>query len=171
MPTATTTRRTTAPRRRPAPAAGIDAVPLVEQGAGRRRRGRRGGPRTPLPLLPLIAICCGVAIAYVSQTARATQAGYEVSTLASQQSALRQEDERLGDELARLSSAERIVAAAQRMGMRPATRWSYVASAPVPVVPVDSPAQVASDGTTDGPVEHLVAAFDGSYGLTLEAGP
>ena len=80
-----------------------------------------------MPLLPLIAVAAGVGIAYVSQTAHSTQATYHVATLTTEQQQLRAQDQRLGDDLARLESSERIVAAAQRLGMRPASSWTYVA--------------------------------------------
>ena len=40
--------------------------------APERVRTRRGGPRAPLPLLPLIGLCAGIGIAYVAQTAHIT---------------------------------------------------------------------------------------------------
>src|SRR5690242_16611589 len=108
------------------PAAAAGDVPMEAQ-QPRRSRLRRGGPRTPLPLLPLIALAAGVGIAYVNQTAHATSATYQLAKLSSQHDQLRIEDEQLSDELARLQSSERIVSAAQQFGMRPAGQWVYVA--------------------------------------------
>ena len=65
----------------------VDRLPVDVP--ARYARLRRGGPRTPLPLVPLIAIGAGIGIAYVSQSAHATQATYQASNLASQQQQLR----------------------------------------------------------------------------------
>lgn len=139
------------------------SVPFTESD-GRRTRGRRGGPRTPLPLLPVIAVCAGIAIAYVSQTAHATQATYETTSLAADQQTLRQQAQQLGDDLDRLESAERIVAAAQAMGMRPAARWAYVASAPVAVVGPSDSGGVQLAGDSQDPSGQLVGDVSGDGG-------
>jgi hypothetical protein len=127
----------------------------------RRPRLRRGGPRTPVPLLLLIAVAAGVGIAYVNQSAHATSATYRAAQLSSQQQQLRAEDEQLHDDLARLESSERIVAAAQLYGMRPASRWAYVAGSPVVVVP--APPQARETGAHDGVVQRFLAALSGDF--------
>ena len=107
---------------------------------GRRARLRRGGPRTPLPLLPVIAIVAGIGIAYVGQVAHATRTTYQASSLTAQQQRLHSDAAQLQDELARLEASERIVAAAQGLGMRPADRWGYATAQPVQLAapPADS---------------------------------
>ena len=60
-------------------AAGVDDVPF--EPLVRRLRIRRGGPRTPLPLLPVIAVAAGIGIAYVNQTAHVTTATYQATRL------------------------------------------------------------------------------------------
>src|SRR5690349_7540008 len=92
----------------------------------RRPRTRRGGPRTPLPLLPIIGICAGIGIAYVSQTAHLTQASYQANSLAATQQQLQQQAQQLGDELDRLRSSSRISQAATELGMKPPAKWAYV---------------------------------------------
>ena len=129
----------------------------------RRSRLRRGGPRTPLPLLPLIAVAAGIGIAYVNQTAHATSATYQFVRVNAQHDQLRIEDEQLGDELARLESSERIVSAAQLFGMRPANQWAYVAAQPVIVVPAPQPAHEVST-PHDAVVQRLLAALHGDFG-------
>jgi hypothetical protein len=141
----------------------LDAVPLDEAPA-RRTRLRRGGPRTPLPLLPLIAALAGVGIAYVSQSAHSTQATYQAAALTSQNQQLLGQDGQLGDELARLESAERIVAAARQLGMRPAGRWSYVDAQLKPVVSVPAPLLSTQPGSGD-PFQQFVAAVGGAVGV------
>jgi hypothetical protein len=120
----------------------VDLFPL--DAPGRRSRLRRGGPRTPLPLLPMIAIAAGVGIAYVGQIAHATKTTYQESGLAAQQQRLRSDDAQLRDELARLESSERIVVAAQGLGMRPADRWGYATAQPVQLVVPPSDLQLTS---------------------------
>ena len=100
----------------------------------RRTRLRRGGPSTPLPLLPLIAALAGVGVAYVGQIAHSTQATYNAASLAEDNQQLQSQDAQLSDELARLESGARVVAAAQQLGMRPATHWTYVNTTLKPVI-------------------------------------
>ena len=66
--------------------AGVDDVPF--EPLVRRLRIRRGGPRTPLPLLPVIAIAAGIGIAYVNQTAHVTTATYQATRLEGRQQQL-----------------------------------------------------------------------------------
>src|ERR1035441_10889042 len=76
-----------------------DALPLNATSSRRDRR-RRGGPRTPLPLLPIIAVCAGIGFAYVSQTAQATQANYDQTSLIHQQQQLILQDQQPGSQTA-----------------------------------------------------------------------
>jgi hypothetical protein len=145
------------------PADDIAGVPLDESPA-RRTRLRRGGPRTPLPLLPLIAAFAGVGVAYVSQTAHSTSATYQAVVLSQQNQQLRSQDAGLGDELARLESAERIVAAAQKLGMRPAGHWSYVNVPLKPVVNIPGPLIAAQPGGGD-PLQQFVASVGSAFGV------
>ncbi len=90
-----------------------------------RDRRRRGGPRTPLPLLPIIAVCAGVGLAYVNQTAKATQDNYNETHLIYQQQQLITESQQLGDQLASLSGSSRIIAQARKLGMVTGGTWTY----------------------------------------------
>ncbi len=141
----------------------LTGVPLDETPA-RRTRLRRGGPRTPLPLLPLIAALAGVGVAYVSQSAHSTQATYQAVSLSVENQQLRSQDSQLGDDLARLESAARIVAAAQQLGMRPAGHWSYVDVQVKPVVNVPAPVLANQSGSGD-PLQQFVAAVGGAFGV------
>ena len=138
----------------------VDRLPVDVP--ARYARLRRGGPRTPLPLVPLIAIGAGIGIAYVSQSAHATQATYQASNLASLQQQLRGQAGQLNDELARLESSERIVAAAQQLGMRPANRWAYVTPHQVDVIPAAPTPKTA--GTSSGALQQFVGALSGASG-------
>ena len=142
-------------------AAGVDDVPF--EPLVRRLRIRRGGPRTPLPLLPVIAVAAGIGIAYVNQTAHVTTATYQATRLESQQQQLVAEDSQLGAELSRLESSERIIAAAQHMGMRPASKWAFVAAAPHDVI-TSPPAEQLTGSDTGTTLQQLVGALDGAFG-------
>jgi hypothetical protein len=145
------------------PSGDLDAVPLDEIPT-RRTRLRRGGPRTPLPLLPLIAALAGVGVAYISQSAHSTQATYQAAALSDQNQRLRSQDGQLGDDLARLESAARIVAAARQLGMRPAGHWSYVDAQLKPVVAAPAPLLATRPGSSD-PLQQFVATVGGAFGV------
>jgi hypothetical protein len=143
------------------PTAGVDDVPF--EPLMRRLRVRRGGPRTPLPLLPVIAIAAGVGIAYVNQTAHVTTATYQATRLAADQQVLLAQDGQLSSELARLGSSERIIAAAQSLGMHPAARWAFVVASPAPVIGAPATEQLTSS-SSDSTLQQLVAALAGAFG-------
>lgn len=142
-----------------------DADPPVDAHSAARTRTRRGGPRTPVPLVPIIALVAGIGIAYVSQTAHLTTATYQATQLNAEQSDLRQQDTRLADELDRLRSSARIEAAAQKLGMQPPAQWAYVPASQthvtVPGVPGNGTSQPGQD-----PVQKLVALLSGEFGPT-----
>jgi hypothetical protein len=140
---------------------GVDDVPF--EPLVRRLRIRRGGPRTPLPLLPVIAVAAGIGIAYVNQTAHVTTATYQATRLAAEQQQLLAQSGQLGSELARLQSSERIIAAAQSLGMHPAARWVFVATSPSPVIAGPAADQLASS-QTETTLQQLVAALAGAFG-------
>ena len=99
-------------------AAGVDDVPF--EPLVRRLRIRRGGPRTPLPLLPVIAIAAGIGIAYVNQTAHVTTATYQATRLEGAAAAARRRRTCSSALSSRVSSSsERIIAAAQDHGHAP----------------------------------------------------
>jgi hypothetical protein len=141
-------------------AAGVDDVPF--EPLVRRLRIRRGGPRTPLPLLPVIAIAAGIGIAYVNQTAHVTTATYQATRLRAQQQQLVALDSQLSAELSRLESSERIIAAAQGMGMRTAVKWAFVAAAPHNVI-TSPPADQLTGSDSSGTLQQLVGALDGAF--------
>lgn len=144
------------------------ARPAADQRPARKRT-RRGGPHAPLLLLPLIGLCAGVGIAYVSQTAHITQASYQATSLQAAQAELRRDDAQLADQLARMRAPERIDAAAQRLGLRPPTRWAYVAEVPPPVAAPPSSADPTAPRHDDGPVVHIVEAMLGAFGDTTNS--
>jgi hypothetical protein len=129
-----------------------------------RARVRRGGPRAPLLLLPLIGLGAGIGVAYVAQAAHLTQAGYEQSSLAAAQAQLRQTDLQLGDQIARLREPARIDAAARQLGLQPPTKWTYVAARPAPIAPArGADAPITSSSGPDNAVQHVVDALLGVW--------
>ena len=125
-----------------------DALPLNATSSRRDRR-RQGGPRTPLPLLPIIAVCAGIGLAYVSQTAQATQANYDQTSLIQQQQQLTLEDQQLGSQLSELSASARIIESAQRLGMVTGGTWAY-AVAPAAQVATPPATELAAPSTQSG---------------------
>jgi hypothetical protein len=112
---------------------------------------------------PIIAILCGVGLAYIAQTAHETAARYEVAKLHGEQIALIQQNAQLNDQFARAGAASQIEIAAQKLGMQPATRWTYVAAAAAPIYLLQTPVQTAGNHSND-PLQDLVAMLDGSFG-------
>jgi hypothetical protein len=139
---------------------GVDDVPF--EPLMRRLRIRRGGPRTPLPLLPIIAIAAGIGIAYVNQTAHVTTATYQETRLAAQQEQLIAQNGQLSGELSRLQSSERIISAAQDLGMHPAARWAQIVASPSPVIG-SPPAEQLTSSQTNSTLQQLVAALAGDF--------
>jgi cell division protein FtsL len=116
-------------------------------------------------LLPVIGICAGIGIAYVSQTAHLTQSTYEAASLATDQRQLQSQAQQLDAQLARLRSSSRIDAAAQQYGLKPPDRWAYVVAAPQPVNVPPLPAVADSNAGAGGdPMQRLVAALSGTFG-------
>ncbi len=110
----------------------------------------------------MIAVAAGIGIAYVNQTAHVTTATYQATRLASQQQQLAAQDSQLGAELSRLQSSERIIAAAQVMGMRPAARWESVVAAPHNLI-TSAPAEQLTGSDTSSTLQQLVGALDGAF--------
>jgi hypothetical protein len=124
-----------------------DALPLSATSSRRDRR-RRGGPRTPLPLLPIIAVCAGIGLAYVSQTAQATQATYDQTSVIQQQLTL--EDQQLGSQLAELSASARIIESAERLGMVTGGTWAYAVAPAAQVATPPATELAAAPSTQSG---------------------
>ena len=150
----------------------LGSVPM-DEAPPRRTRLRRGGPRAPFPVLPLIAALTGIGVAYVSQSAHSTAATYQATSLVATNQQLRSQDAQLGDDLMRLQSTERIVAAAQRMGMRPAANWTYLATPLTPVVPAPDTGQLTGSSTSNdqGLVAQLIADVGSIFGVGGRAAP
>jgi multidrug resistance efflux pump len=66
----------------------------------------------------------------VAQSAAATQASYQISTLKQEQARLTAEADQLQAQLAQAQAANRVAAAADSLGMTHPGRWQYLNAAP-----------------------------------------
>jgi hypothetical protein len=121
-------------------------------------------------LLLIIAVATGVGIAYVSQTASATQTTYNATSLIQTQEQLVAQDQQLGDKLSQLLAGERIITQARRLGMVEGGSWLYATATPEQVVPppssqvVDASKQQGADSAVDLLIGALSGDFVGSPG-------
>lgn len=92
-------------------------------------------------------------LAYVNQSAKATQDNYDETRLIYQHQQLLTEDRQLGDQLASLSGSSRIIAEARKLGMVTGGTWTY-AEAP------------ASGGSTTVTAARPLRASTGRSGAT-----
>jgi hypothetical protein len=104
-----------------------------------------------------------VGLAYVNQTAKATQDNYSETHLIYQHQQLATQDQQLGDQLASLSGSSRVIAAARKLGMVTGGTWTY-AEAPA------SGGSATVAATRQGPIAvgpagARVAAMAGAAGL------
>jgi len=106
-------------------------------------------------------VCTGLGLAYVSQTAHATQENYDESHLIYQQGQLVTEDQQLGDQVAGLAASSRIISEAARLGMVPGGTWTYANSAAQPAgAPRAVAASVAAAAPAlDAPSSRLAGAL------------
>lgn len=99
------------------------------RGRARQRRAQLGFGWTALAILLL----CVVALAYVFETAAATQASYQITSLKVEQRRLLAEQEQVRYEISLASSAGRLDADARRIGLIQSPNRVYVASAGNPI--------------------------------------
>lgn len=85
------------------------------------------------------------AISYVAETAQATQAGYQIDQLQSQQQQLRNDQRQVRYDIAAHSSAVQWDSDAARLGLVRSAQWQYVAGGQSPV------ALAHPDPSTDAP--------------------
>ncbi len=103
-------------------------------------------------------------IAYVSQTATATQTTYSATSLIATQQQLTVQDQQLGDKLGQLLATERIITQARSLGMVEGGPWLYATATPEQVVPSPSDEIVdASKPTADSAVSQLIGALSGDF--------
>ncbi|HEV3232410.1 MAG TPA: hypothetical protein VG245_09165 [Candidatus Dormibacteraeota bacterium] len=114
---------------RPAPAA-TTAAPAAPRPTSRVRRIR--GARFSWVVIGILAVC-GLALTYVSETAAATQASYRIGSLKAEQQRLLASQEQIRYQISLASSAGRLDADAQKVGLvvTPATRYLSGAQSPV----------------------------------------
>jgi hypothetical protein len=84
-----------------------------------------------------ILVLCGLALVYVTETADATRASYEIGALKAQQQQLLDQQEQVRYRISLAASAGRLDAEAQRDGLQvtPATHYLAAAMSPLALAP------------------------------------
>jgi hypothetical protein len=96
----------------------------------RARRTRGAGIGWVLIAFVLLGV---LGLAYVAETATATQASYQIGALKAEQNQLLAEQQQIRYQISLQSSAGRIDADASRLGMVRSAAWQYVAGSTSPV--------------------------------------
>jgi cell division protein FtsL len=99
----------------------------------RRGRVRRSRYADVMRIAIFAAIATIVGLGYLLLVANITRMHYEASRAQAQRAALQEETQRLDDEIARLSSRERLAVLATQLGMKESAAFSVV-QLPQPVV-------------------------------------
>jgi hypothetical protein len=93
-----------------------------------------------------------VGLAYVSQTAQATQANYDQTSLIQREQVLSAQDQQLGAQLGQLSASARIIDQAQSLGMVTGGNWSYAVAPAAKLVTTPATELAAPSPQPDGSV-------------------
>jgi cell division protein FtsL len=138
--------------RRPDPTPPARAFPPSR---ARRSRGRSS-------ISPLVAAVSLIAAALllVAQSAAATQASYQISTLKQEQARLSAEHDQLLAQLAADRAANRVAIAAQQLGLSHPSRWQYVHAADSPIALGPRPKPEGRTGVWDGVIA-VIGAITG----------
>jgi cell division protein FtsL len=98
---------------------------------GRNRRMRYAGVRWITVITTLVTLCV---IGYLALLSNVTRMHYEATRIELRRAALQEETQRLDNEIARLSSRDRLATLAARLGMKEAASFSVV-NLPAPKAP------------------------------------
>ena len=101
--------------------------------AARQARVRRANGAGFRWILLWIALLSVFALAYVAETAAATQASYEISNLKQRQAALQAQQQQTRFQISLATSAGQIDGDAARLGMIRSNQWQYLPNASSPV--------------------------------------
>jgi cell division protein FtsL len=108
-----------------------DPTPPARAFPPSRARRSRGRPSIS-PLVGAVSLIAA-ALLLVAQSAAATQASYQITTLKQEQARLRAEHDQLQAQLAGVRAANRVATAAQQLGLAHPGRWQYVHAATSPI--------------------------------------
>jgi hypothetical protein len=106
-----------------------DLRPLARVQSRARRKPSTGFGKTVL----VIGGMCTLALAYVAESANATQAGVKINQLKAQQAQLLAEQQQIRYQISLAQSAGRLDQDAQKLGLVPSGQWQYVGGATSPV--------------------------------------
>ena len=117
-----------------------DPTPPARAFPPSRARRSRGRPSIS-PLVGALSLVAA-ALLLVAQSAAATQASYQITTLKQEQARLSAEHDQLQAQLAADRAANRVATAAQQLGMSHPGRWQYVkgVDSPIALGPIPSKA-------------------------------
>src|SRR5258708_747459 len=107
--------------------------PLAKTGLGRSPRVRRNRPATFRWIVLWIGMVSVFAIAYVAETAAATQASYQIANLKQEQADLMARQQQIRYQISMATSAGQIDGDAAKLGMVRSSQWQYLPGSTSPV--------------------------------------
>ena len=127
-------RMNTAPGRQLGPSSMAGAgKPSAKSVPGRSSRVRRNRPATFRWIVLWIFMVSIFAIAYVAETAAATQASYQIANLKQEQADLMAQQQQIRYQISMATSAGQIDGDAARLGMVRTNQWQYLPGSTSPV--------------------------------------
>lgn len=105
----------------------------ASSGSGRSARVRRARPATFKWIVLWIGTVSVFGIAYVAETAAATQASYQIATLKQQQADMLGQQQQIRYQISLATSAGQIDGDAAKLGMLRASQWQYLPGSTSPV--------------------------------------
>jgi hypothetical protein len=98
-----------------------------------RARARRAEVKGFRWVIGLLVVVCAAAVAYVSETATATQASYQINQLKAEQGQLKAQQQQVRYLISQASSAGALDSDASKLGMVRAPAWQYLPGSQDPV--------------------------------------
>lgn len=128
-------------------------------------RARRSRGRSSIsPLVGAVSLIAA-ALLLVAQSAAATQASYQISSLKQEQARLSAEHDQLLAQLAEDRAANRVAVVAQQLGLSHPSRWQYVGAADSPIALGPIPSKPGPSGVFD----RVLAVVSAITGRPLDA--
>ena len=138
-----------------------DPTPPARAFPPSRARRSRGRPSIS-PLVGALSLVAA-ALLLVAQSAAATQASYQITTLKQERARLSAEHDQLQSQIAADRAANRVATAAQQLGMSHPGRWQYAIGADSPIALGPMPAKQGRPGAW----ERVLAVVDTVTGRPL----
>jgi hypothetical protein len=105
----------------------------ASSGVGRSSRVRRNRPATFRWIVLWIGMVSVFAIAYVAETAAATQASYQIANLKQEQADLMAQQQQIRYQISMATSAGQLDGDAAKLGMVRSSQWQYLPGSTSPV--------------------------------------